>query len=92
MTNIKKKLLIACSAIAGLLIVSVLALVLFVDANQFRPHLEQTMGEALGRKVTIGNIKAALLSAGSRWKTCPLRTTRRSAPRRSSRPRRRRSE
>ena len=37
---------------------------LFFDANQFRPQLEQTMGEALGRKVTIGSIKAALLSGG----------------------------
>src|SRR5438132_2382600 len=60
----KKKLLIACSVIAGLLVISILGLVLFFDANKFRPQLEQTMGEALGRKVTIGSIKAALLSGG----------------------------
>jgi AsmA protein len=60
----KKKLLIAGSAIAGLLVISILGLVLFLDANQFRPQLEQTMGEALGRKVAIGHIKGALLSGG----------------------------
>ena len=60
----KRKLLIASAAIAGLLFVSILGLVLFVDADQLRPQLEQTMGEALGRKVTIGTIKVALLSGG----------------------------
>jgi AsmA protein len=60
----KKKLLIAGSAIAGLLVISILGLVLFLDANQFRPQLEQTMAEALGRTVTIGHIKGALLSGG----------------------------
>jgi len=59
-----KKLLIAGSVIAGLLVVSGLALVLFLDANQFRPQLEQAMGDALGRKVAIGNIKVALFSGG----------------------------
>ncbi len=61
---LKKTLLITGSAIAGLLVVSILGLALFLDANQFRPQLEQAMGEALGRKVTVGNIKTALLSGG----------------------------
>ena len=60
----KKKVLIACSAVAVVLVISVLGLALFFDANQFRPQLEQTMGEALGRKVTIGSMKGALLSGG----------------------------
>src|SRR4029450_8879170 len=59
-----KKLLIAGLAIIGLLLVSVLGLWLFLDANQFRPQLENAMGDALGRKVSIGNIKVALLSGG----------------------------
>jgi len=61
---VNRKFLIACSAVAGLLAISILGLALFLDANRFRPQLEQTMGEALGRKVTIGNIRAALLSGG----------------------------
>jgi AsmA protein len=60
----KKKLLIAGSALAALIVVSILGLALFFDANRFRPELEQAMGEALGRKVTIGSIKAAVFSGG----------------------------
>jgi AsmA protein len=60
----KKKLLIAGSAVVGLLVLVVLGVWLFLDANQFRPQLENAMGGALGRKVAIGNIKIALLSGG----------------------------
>src|SRR5687768_8429920 len=59
-----RKLLIAGSVIVGLLVVSVLGVALFLDANQFRPQLEQAMGGALGRKVVIGDIKVALFSGG----------------------------
>jgi AsmA protein len=59
-----KKLLIAGSAVVGLLVVVVLGLWLFLDANQFRPQLENAMGGALGRKVSIGHIKIALFSGG----------------------------
>jgi AsmA protein len=60
----KRKLLIAVAAIAGLLVVSAVGLLLFFDANRFRPDLEQAMGAALGRTVTVGNVKTALLSGG----------------------------
>jgi len=60
----KRKFLIACSAIAGLLVISIVGLMLSFDANQVRPQLEQALGEVLGRKVTIGSIRASLLSGG----------------------------
>ncbi|MDO8629504.1 MAG: AsmA family protein, partial [Phycisphaerales bacterium] len=60
----RKKLLTAVSAVAGLVVVAVLGLWLFLDANRFRPQLEEAMGGALGRKVSIGNIRIALLSGG----------------------------
>jgi AsmA protein len=60
----KRKLFIVGSAIAAVLVLSLLGLALFLDVNQFRPRLEQTMGEAIGRRVTIGNIRTALLSGG----------------------------
>ena len=41
-----------------------LGLWLFLDANQFRPQLEGAIGGALGRKVSIGNVKVALFSGG----------------------------
>jgi len=60
----KKTLLIAISAVVGLVVVAGLGLWLFLDANQFRPQLEAAMGGALGRKVALGNVKVALFSGG----------------------------
>ena len=60
----KKTLLIAVPVVAGLVVVAALGLWMFMDANQFRPQLEQAMGGALGRKVSIGNIRIALFSGG----------------------------
>jgi AsmA protein len=59
-----KKLLFAGVAVAGLLIVLVAGVFLFLDANQFRPKLEVMMADALGRRVTIGHLSIALLSGG----------------------------
>jgi AsmA protein len=59
-----KKLLIALAAVAGLFVVAVAGVWLFVDADQFRPKLEVMMSEALGRRVTIGRLKIALFSGG----------------------------
>jgi hypothetical protein len=59
-----KKLTIIGASILGLLIVAALALVFLVDANQFRPALEETMSKALGRRVTISNITVAPFSGG----------------------------
>jgi AsmA protein len=59
-----KKLLIAVAILSGLVLVAVLGVVFFVDANQFRPTLEEAMSRALGRKVTIANIRVAPLSGG----------------------------
>jgi AsmA protein len=60
----KQRLLIACAAAGGLLVVCTIAFMLLVDANQFRAQLEQAMGEAVGRQVTMGNIRVAPFSGG----------------------------
>jgi len=59
-----KKLLIALVAVVGLLVVLITGVLFFFDADQFRPKLEVAMAEALGRRVTIGHLKVALLSGG----------------------------
>jgi len=59
-----KKLVIIGASILGLLVVTVLGLALFLDANQFRPTLEDTMSRALGRRVTISKISVAPFSGG----------------------------
>jgi AsmA protein len=59
-----KKLLIGLAAVVGLFVVAVAGVWLFVDADQFRPKLEVMMADALGRRVTIGRLRIAVLSGG----------------------------
>lgn len=58
----KKKILIVVAAVVVLLLIVIIALPLFIDANQFKPTIETDMDTALGRKVSIGNIKLSILS------------------------------
>ena len=59
----KKPLIIAGVVVVFLLIV-VLCLPLFINANQFKPTLETKLNAALGRKTTIGDIKLSIISGG----------------------------
>ena len=45
-----------------LLVAIVVAIPFLVDANQFKPRIEAEMAGALGRQVTVGNLKLSLLS------------------------------
>jgi AsmA protein len=60
----KKKPLYIIGGIVVLILLILLALPLFVNANQFKPTLETKLGAALGRQVTIGDIKLAIFSGG----------------------------
>jgi AsmA protein len=59
---VKRKLLVGGAVILGLLLIVVVGVAAFLDVNQFRPALEQQLKSAVGRDVTIGRIKLALLS------------------------------
>ena len=59
-----KRILKILAIIVGLLIVIVIAVPFFVDANTFRPKLESELTEALGRQVKVGNLSLSLLSGG----------------------------
>jgi AsmA protein len=59
-----KKPLLIIGGIIVLLLIIILALPLFINANQFKPTLETKLGAALGRQVTIGDIKLAIFSGG----------------------------
>lgn len=53
--------------VGGLIVLLVLAVVLlpfFIDANQFKPQIESAGESALGRKIEIGNIHLAIFSGG----------------------------
>jgi len=59
-----KKILIAVAAVVGLVLIAAIAIALFVDVNQFRPALAAQLGETLGRRVEIGNLKVSWLAGG----------------------------
>jgi AsmA protein len=44
------------------LIILVIAIPFFIDANTFKPRLESELASALGRKVTLGNLSLSLWS------------------------------
>jgi AsmA protein len=50
--------------VIAILIVILVAVPLFVDANSFRPELESRVSEALGRPTKVGNLSLSLLSGG----------------------------
>lgn len=59
-----KRLFIACAIVVAVVLVVVIALPFFVNANRFRPLLESRLGAALGRQVKLGDVSLALFSGG----------------------------
>jgi len=57
-----KRILTIAGTVLGVLILILLLIPLFVSANTFRPKLESTASQALGRKVQIGNLGFSLFS------------------------------
>jgi AsmA protein len=59
-----RKVLMTAGVVLLILVVAVVALGFFVDADRFRPQVEEQASQALGRQVTIGKLKLALFSGG----------------------------
>ncbi len=59
-----RKLLMIVGGVVLLLIVVAAALAVFVDADRFRPEVEQKASDGLGRQVTIGKLRLTLLKGG----------------------------
>ena len=57
-----KRLLKWIAIVIAVLIVVVLVLPFLIDVNMFRPRIESELTNALGRKVTVGNLKLSLWS------------------------------
>src|ERR1700735_1875675 len=49
-------------ALAALLVVVVVAIKIFVNANTFRPTVEKQLATALGRDVKVGNLNLSVFS------------------------------
>ncbi len=58
----KHPVLSIVAAVAVLLLLAVIIVPLFINANTFRPTLETQLSAALGRKVTLGNLSFSLFS------------------------------
>src|ERR1700685_1218193 len=48
--------------VVGVLILIVILIPFFIDANAFRPKLESELSDALGRPVKVGNLSLSLFS------------------------------
>ena len=59
-----KRLLQIGAALVVLVVLVLLALPFLLDANRYKPLLEQRLGQVLGRTVTIGDLSLSLLSGG----------------------------
>ena len=57
-----KRILKWIAIVIAVLIVVALALPFLIDVNTFRPQIESQLADALGRKVTVGNLKLSILS------------------------------
>jgi len=57
-----KRFLKILAIILAVLIVIVIAVPFFINANTFRPKLESELTDALGRQVKVGNLSLSLLS------------------------------
>src|ERR1700688_4032362 len=50
--------------VVGVLVVIVIVIPLFIDANAFRPKLESELTDALGRPAKVGNLSLSLFLGG----------------------------
>jgi AsmA protein len=57
-----KKLLKWIAIVIAVLIVIALVLPFLINVNSFRPQIESNLTDALGRKVTVGNLSLSILS------------------------------
>ena len=52
------------AVILGLVVLAIVGVSFFVSANSFRPELQNRLSAALGRPVTVGDLKLSILSGG----------------------------
>jgi AsmA protein len=58
----RKKIIRYVLIAGGALVVLLLILPLFINANSFRPSIEQSLSTALGRKAQVGDLSLSIFS------------------------------
>jgi AsmA protein len=64
MSRPARLVLIAVGAVVALLVIAVVSVPLFLNADNFRTRIESTLTTSLGRKVTIGKLDLSVWSGG----------------------------
>src|SRR5437764_1003862 len=64
MARVTRVVLGAVGVLVVLLVLVVVALPMFLNADSFRARIESTLSKSLGRKVTIGKVNLAIWSGG----------------------------
>jgi len=64
MGKLPRFVLIAVGAVVALILLIVICLPLFLNADSFRTRIESTLTKSLGRKVTIGKLELSVWSGG----------------------------
>jgi AsmA protein len=63
---LKRRSVRIAAIVAGCIIVVLIALPLFIDVNSFRPKIESTVADAVGRPVSLGNLSLSVFSGAIR--------------------------
>ena len=58
----RRTLFFVLGSILALILIVVLAIPLFLNADSFRPRIESTLSTAMGRKVTLGKLELSVLT------------------------------
>src|ERR1700749_4425994 len=64
MGKMTRYVLIAFGALVGLVVIVVVCLPVFLNADSFRTRIETTLTKSLGRKVSIGKLELSVWSGG----------------------------
>jgi len=64
MATSRRTLFIVLGSILALILIVVLAIPMFLNADNFRTRIESAMSTSLGRKVTLGKLNLSVLSGG----------------------------
>ena len=67
-----KKILLITAVIIGVVLVAIIALPFVIDADEFRPAIQNELSSILGREMTIGHLDLSVLHGNLRAADIPI--------------------